>query len=350
MLSLAGFPDITQAQRFIQEARVRDPYAHLRFVGRDSELIALWGALERTKMQTSLQEFWVVGEAGSGKTRLVREFGAAAEAQGAARVVWLEPGYTTLDAPAVLGELAGATKPLLLIAEQGPHRRALDSLVEASSAALLLLRLSRKPAPAGAAQLALPPLSRDACLDILGQFVDPALQLVTTSLVGETGGNPAYTIELGRTLSNARSGSFSGSLTSLLQARLDMLPQAQRYLLAQLALVGERSWSGLAAHLADSNAADSSGANIDDLLDEEFLVSETTSSLPEETELRFRSELLRRAALLTVPLSERPSLHERIAEWLDSRLGAGVPGELQSLLDHHRQESRAETPTALRDA
>ncbi len=358
VLSLAGFPDITQAQRFVQETRVRDPYAHLKFVGRNAELIALWGALERAKTQTAtsekaaktIQAFWVVGEAGSGKTRLVREFGAAAQAQGAARVVWLGPGYDVAqvvsdlskDATDVPDEVA---KPLLIVAEQEPHRRALDALVEASSAPLLLLRLSRKPAPTGAAGLTLPPLSKDACLAILGQLVDPALHLVTTSLVGETGGNPAYTIELGRTLSNARSGSFSGSLTSLLQARLDMLPQAQRYLLAQLALVGERSWSGLAAHLADS-----SGADVESLLGEEFLVRETTSSLPEETELRFRSELLRRAALLSVPLSERPSLHERVAEWLGLQLGPEVPSDLQSLIDHHRQASRAETATALRDA
>ena len=352
VLSLAGFPDITQAQRFIQEARVRDPYAHLKFVGRDAELIALWGVLARATTQAlpekTVREFWVVGEAGSGKTRLVREFGAAVQAQGAAQMVWLGPGYAaTPDEFEIPNELGTKAQPLLLVVEQGPHRPILEPLVralKASSVPYLFFRLSRKPAPAGAAGLTLAPLSKDACLDILGRLVDPALALVTTSLVSETGGNPAYTIELGRTLSNARSGSFSGSLTSLLQARLDMLPQAQRYLLAQLALVGERSWSGLAAHLADSNPAGSSGANVDVLLGEEFLLREAYSSLPDETEFRFRSELLRRAALLMVPLSERPSLHARIAEWLAPR----AQGELQGLLEHHHQASRAET-TALRD-
>lgn len=342
VLTLAGFPDITQAQRFIQEARVRDPYAHLKFVGRDAELIALWGALERAKTQPSAQEFWLVGEAGSGKTRLAREFGSAVEAQGT-RVVWLGPGYDADDEPdMLLSDLGSAAHPLLLVAE-GPHRRTLEPLfgaLKASSARLLLLRLSRKPAPAGAAQLALKPLSKGACLDILDQLVDPALKLVTTSLVGETGGNPAYTIELGRTLSNARTGSFSGSLTSLLQARLDMLPQPQRYLLAQLALVGERSWSGLAAQLTDTR-----GADTDALLGEGFLLREATSSLPDETEFRFRSELLRRAALLMVPLSERPSLHARIAEWLAPR----VPDGLSGLLEHHRRESRAETSTVSKE-
>ena len=333
ILTLAGFPDITQAQRFIQEARQRDPYAHLKFVGRDAEMIALWGALERAKAQAALapHEFWVIGEAGSGKTRLVHEFSEAVKAQGAVQVMWLEPDYTGASGTS-LQDLGHPAKPLLLIAD-GP-RRGTFKLPTNLSGPTLLLRLSRKSAPRGAAQLTLSPLAQEACLSILEQLVDPALQLVVTSLVGETGGNAAYTIELGRTLSNARTGSFSGSLTSLLQARLDMLPQAQRYLLAQLALVGERSWAGLAAHLADAKDAE-----VDALLSEEFLVREAYSSLPGETELRFRSELLRRAALLTVPLSERPSLHERIAEWLAPR----AAGELEPLLAHHTRESRADT-------
>ena len=358
VLTLAGFPDITQAQRFMHEARQRDPYAQLKFVGRNAEMIALWGALERARTQETAQELWIVGEAGSGKTRLVREFSEAVRVQGLAQVVWLGSDPTAasvhpfgqisdlqgsadlqLESPPESQAESGRGAAQLLLISDGP-RQALPP-PGAFPTPLLHLRLSRKPAPVGAAELALAPLPKDACLSILEELVDPSLRLVTTSLVGETGGNPAYTIELGRTLSNARTGSFSGSLTSLLQARLDMLPQAQRYLLAQLALVGERSWTGLAAHLT-AHLADVKGADIEALLSEELLVKELYSSLPGETELRFRSELLRRAALLTVPLSERPSLHERIAAWLAPR----VSDELASLLEHHHRESRADTPVS----
>ncbi len=356
VLSLAGFPDITQAQRFVQETRQRDPYAHLPFVGRDAELAGLWRALEHTQTLATPQELWVVGEAGLGKTRLVREFAEALEAQGAARVVWLEPGYEgygrlqlspgSSTPQALLSELGGVAGPLVLIAE-GPQGGALEPLVNALKEApvgLLLLRLGRKPPP-GRAHLALTPLSRDACLNILDELVDPALRLVTTALVGETGGNPAYTIELGRTLTNVRTGAFSGSLTSLLQARLDMLSGPQRFLLAQLALVGERAWTRLAVHLAGEGAA----ADVTALLKEDFLVPEGDSSLPGETEFRFRSELLRRAALLMVPLSERPSLHGRIAQWLEQELEQGlaphVPEALAGLLELHRREAGA-TQTA----
>jgi class 3 adenylate cyclase len=371
VLSLAGFPDITQVQRFVQEARQRDPYAHLSFVGREAELAALWRALDDARTRPSAQELWVVGEAGSGKTRLVREFSEAVEAQGAARPLWLEldhgggPGAGRLQVlPGLSGsqdllqELSSAAQPLLLIAEQGPQNSTLEPLIAVLKGApvqLLLLRLSRRAPLAPASVLSLPPLGTDACLHILGELVDPALQLVTTALVGETGGNPAYTIELGRTLSNARTGAFSGSLTSLLQARLDMLPPPQRHLLAQLALVGERSWLGLAAQLAES-----SGADVGALLAEDFLLQEVDSSLPGETGLRFRSELLRRAALLMVPLSERPSLHRRVAGWLEAHISGDLASnspaskdpsskDLAELLEHHRHEGDATvtaSPTA----
>lgn len=357
VLSLAGFPDITQAQRFVQEARQRDPYAHLPFVGRDAELAALGRALEAAQTQGRAHELWVVGEAGSGKSRLVREFSDALEARGAARVLWLEPGAGGANrlqvvaglegAQNLLSELGSAAQPLVLIAE-GPPSGALEPLIAALRGApgqLLLLRLSRKNPPAPAPVLTLPPLGTDACLEILGELVDPALKLVTTSLVGETGGNPAYTIELGRTLNNARTGAFSGSLTSLLQARLDMLPDAQRYLLAQLALVGERLWAGLADALGD-------GAQLGALLREDVL-HEVPSSLPGETELRFRSELLRRAALLMVPLSERPALHARVARWLEPRAageGAKRAGVAELLEVHRRAAGESTRDAALRDS
>jgi len=352
VLSLPGFPDITQAQRFVQGERRRDPYAHLPFVGRREERARLWELLERAKEAGRPQEVWLVGEAGSGKTRLLREFGEEVEHKGAARVLWLEGsteaergGLRVLQSPyhegaeetqaqVLLDELKGAAQPLLLVVEQTPQSLSLEPLLAALREApvgLLLVRLARKRPPGARAEvLPLPPLGTDECLHILSKLVNPSLQLATQSLVAEAGGNPAYTIELGRTLSNARTGAFSGSLTSLLQARLDLLPPGQRYLLAQLALVGERSWLGLAALLAEGSRAD-----LGSLLAEDLLTQEAHSSLPGEVELRFRSELLRRAALLMVPFGERPALHLRVARWLGPR----APEDLLPLIEHHLSEA-----------
>lgn len=320
VLSLAGFPDITRAHRFVGEAQQRDPYEHISFVGREAELAELWrqlNALKQAQQETQgrpqqelSQELWVVGDAGSGKSRLLREFAAQVVAHGAAQVQWLGMPAEGSEAPPQAPEF------MLVIVEQGRDTRAMQlrlQEVRLRQTPQLIVRLSRRAAPEGVACLKLPPLDRASGLRILEALVDPSLHLVMTSLVTETGGNPAYTIELARTLSSARSGGFSGSLTSLLQARLDMLPAAQRYLLAQLALVGEYFWEGLVYELAANTPEDA-----DALLAQDFLLAVEPSRLSGERELRFRSELLRQAALLMVPLAERPTLHERIARWLEA--------------------------------
>ena len=74
-LALLGFPDVRRAYQLVREddARSIDPYAHLAFVGRDSDLSRLRTARERVAERGRAHELWVVGEAGAGKSRLIRE-------------------------------------------------------------------------------------------------------------------------------------------------------------------------------------------------------------------------------------------------------------------------------------
>ncbi len=129
--------------------------------------------------------------------------------------------------------------------------------------------------------------------------------------MGQVGGSPATVLELGRILSITPPGAFSGSLASLLQARLDMIEPRSRRLLAHAALTGNRCWEGLLRVLSDDRQ------HLEALLAEEVLVTETSSSVPGEIEYRFQSELLRTAALQLVPFKDRPQLHLRIASWLE---------------------------------
>ena len=119
-----------------------------------------------------------------------------------------------------------------------------------------------------------------------------------------------------------------------MQARLDLLPQSARQLLAQLALVGERCWAGLAAVLAAQN-------DLETLLKENLLVLEAHTALPGETEYRFQSDLLRSAALLMVPLSERPKTHQHIANWLASRslVEEAKVADIEALTAHHFRQA-----------
>jgi predicted ATPase len=172
---------------------------------------------------------------------------------------------------------------------------------------------SARSLPEDAEAIHLPPLSFEESLSLLGEVVSPALRVAADSLVRQVGGVPAYVLELGRALSITQEESFSGSLASLLQSRLDMLDLRLRRLLAQAALVGERSWEGLLKELAGG----SDNADIRVLVSENLLVKQPGSLIPDQTEYRFQSELLRNAVLRMVPYGDRPLLHLRIATWLE---------------------------------
>jgi class 3 adenylate cyclase len=74
-LALAGFPDVRRAYRLLpdDDPRSADPYAHLAYVGREEEVRRLRAARDEVLATSQAHEVWVVGDVGSGKSRLVRE-------------------------------------------------------------------------------------------------------------------------------------------------------------------------------------------------------------------------------------------------------------------------------------
>jgi class 3 adenylate cyclase len=74
-VTLPGFPTVTTAYRYVADRqRDHDPYARLPFVGRQRELARLETLLDDVHEAGRARLVWLVGEAGSGKTRLLREF------------------------------------------------------------------------------------------------------------------------------------------------------------------------------------------------------------------------------------------------------------------------------------
>lgn len=228
---------------------------------------------------------------------------------------------------------AGRSKALLLIAEERGSGSALEplfGLLAEAQAPVLVVRTSRDRALPEEPQLRLEPLDLRESLTLVEQLANPILKVATESLVVQVGGVPANLLELGRALSITPQGSFSGSLASLLQARLDMLTPSARRLLAVAALCGERSWEGLIAEVAEPDDPEA----LRQLLEASLLVKEGGSQIPGESEYRFQSELVRRAVLRMMPFSERPLLHLRLAAWLERR----APLSLSELVAHHFRE------------
>lgn len=220
---------------------------------------------------------------------------------------------------------------LVLVVEGEPRDRSLLeflSLLQDTTAPLLVIRTSRdRSLPDGVDALHLPALTFDESLKLLDEVASPALRLAADALVRQVGGVPAYVLELGRALSITQEDSFSGSLASLLQARLDMVDLKPRKLLAQAALVGEASWEGLLLTLSGSGDP----AEIRSLTSENLLVKQPNSTIPGEVEYRFQSELLRNAVLRMIPFGDRSQLHLRIATWLEE----SAPLEFSELIAEH---------------
>lgn len=404
---LPSFPNVTQAYRLrASEARDHDPYAPVRFVGRQHELAALaaWHRGVRRGKRTRVG--WLVGEAGSGKTRLLREFAAGVDAS--TQVVWLRPrpGETSVwtelaaqvfglreadderartatvqqalqellpgetrwhrlvlvslglvpevpwkrlerravdrtllawrDVLVALASRRPGVASVLLLVENDRYDADLATFVErlaGAHAPMLVVRTSRgRDLPAGADALHIAPLSIDESLELLDQVADPVFRVAMRSLVHQVGGVPASVFELGRALSVTQDTHFSGSLTGLLQARLDMLEPAARRLLALAALTGERTWEGLLRAFAGDVRT-----GLRTLRASELLVRQSDSRLPGEVEYGFRSELLRHAVLQMTPFAERPTLHLHIATWLEQH----APLTFSELIAEHFEKGGA---------
>ncbi len=406
-IDLPSFPNVTHAYRLLaSERRDDDPYANVRFVGRKRELdqLAVWHRTVRQAQRARV--VWLAGEAGSGKTRLLREFAACVD--DGTLVLWLHPRsqddtpwnelanqvFGLREADDVRARYAAVQKALteLLPGQPRWHRLVLESLdlapeiawkrlerravdrtllawrdvlvalghgrpgvasvvvlvesdrfdpeLEAfvdrltdAAAPMLVVRTTRgRDLPPDVEACTLSPLSNDESLELLGQIADPVFEVAVRSLVHQVGGVPASVFELARALSITQDTHFSGSLTSLLQTRLDMLDPSARRLLALAALSGERTWEGL---LRSFSGDVRHGLQL--LRRSDLLLRQPTSRLPGETEYGFRSELLRHAVLQMTPFSERPALHLHVATWLEQH----APLPFSELIAEHFEKGGA---------
>ena len=395
VLQIQGFPDVRRAFRLRAEDAPlgTDPYAHLTFVGRERERAWLRTARDRVVSERSAHELWVVGEAGSGKSRLLREaFGRTvwdAPDPSPDRVLWLRMPVTGSELPwsrlaaAMFGLDEGAKSPAVyarlertlnellpneprwrreilaslnlienrpwrrldrrqgdrtslawrdllashanqsdgawvLIVDDDPHDPTFDEflkLVRQAEAPILTVRAGRgRNVPTDSERMRLPPLDTEESMTLVTQLVPPPMHESARTLVPQLGGTPAHLIELGRALAAHETGGAAMSLAFLLQARLDRLDPSARKLLAYAALVGERMWDGLLETLSPAPYA----ALVDALVREKLLVPAPESTLPDQREYRFQSELLRRAVMRMIPFSDRPQMHLRIGSWLEA--------------------------------
>src|SRR5579885_1040990 len=144
-------------------------------------------------------------------------------------------------------------------------------------------------------------------------------------------GNPLFLEETARMFTAGESGVLGrvpDTVQALIAARIDTLDGPEKRLLQRAALVGRVFWRGALDALSPAlEVADC----LDRLLEREFFVPESRSSISGERAFQFTHGLIREVAYATMSKAERAEDHRRFAAWVAER----APDELADVRAHH---------------
>lgn len=229
--------------------------------------------------------------------------------------------------------------------------------------------LERRPGwpgehPVGALHLPLRPLdeaySRELVLNILRKLthIPPAL---SDLIVRSAAGNPYYVEELVRVLIEdgiivpdgpawyLRPRELTrlrvpGTLTGVLQARLDHLPELERVTLQQAAVIGDEFWAG-AIHTINragrfSFTEEQVDAALHSLERRDMIVRASAPTFAGSPAYLFRHTVLREVAYESVLLRDRPGYHWQAVRWLESQVGERTDDYAAPIAQHYEQAGR----------
>ncbi len=222
-----------------------------------------------------------------------------------------------------------------------------DHLVDWASAVPLLVvctarpeLLERRPGWGGgkrdAATLSLSPLTADETARLVAALLERAALPAETqvALLARAGGNPLYAEEYVRMLRDRPSAqelALPETVQGIIAARLDGLPQEEKALLQDAAVVGKVVWAGALATIGGVPRW-----QVEDRLHalerKEFVQRARRSSVASETEYAFRHVLVRDVAYGQIPRARRGEKHRLTAEWIES---LGRPEDHAEMLAHH---------------
>lgn len=327
-------------------------------VGRAAELRAIRFAYTRAVESRSPQLATVVGDAGIGKSRLVREFLAGVQDEATVLVGRCPPygeGITFWPVRDVLpGEPLDGTseeifwrvrerlqeiarsRPLVVCFEDVHWGEAtfldlvqyLAGWIRDAPVLLLCLArpelLERRPDWAMTGQdtmsLRLDRLGAEeakALLDHLGAPTELRAQIVDAA-----GGNPLFVEQMAAMAADAGNvEAIPPTIRSLLTARLDRLAEDERAVIDRAAVVGREFPLRAVVELTPPDRRDRVSRVLLALVRKELVRPQAGGA---DDRLRFRHALIRDAAYEAIPKVTRAELHERYADWLEETGGSVV--------------------------
>jgi predicted ATPase/class 3 adenylate cyclase len=149
-------------------------------------------------------------------------------------------------------------------------------------------------------------------------------------------GNPLFMEELAASVSEqaAPDGELPTSIRAIVAARLDALPQLERSVLLDAAVLGKVFWAEAVGRLG------SYGDRLPELLDSleqrDLVRREPVSRIQGHEQFRFKHMLIRDAAYATLPRARRREAHAAVAAFLTE---TNVRSESAAALGHHWREA-----------
>jgi class 3 adenylate cyclase len=157
-------------------------------------------------------------------------------------------------------------------------------------------------------------------------------------IVATSEGNPLFIEELAASVLE-RGGDeaqvLPTTIRELVSARLDALPQEERTVLLDAAVVGKTFWLGALERL-DGEVDDLAGA-LDALESRDLIRRESFSWIEREEQFTFKHVMIREVAYATLPRSRRRELHAAVAGFLEA--ATGDAGATATALAHHWREA-----------
>ena len=194
--------------------------------------------------------------------------------------------------------------------------------------------LDRRPNWGGgklnAVTLALSPLDDADAARVIAAVLDQAVLPAETqvALLEQAGGNPLYAEQFARLFlehGDVEQVGVPENVQGIIAARLDGLPEAEKRLLQDAAVLGKVFWSG-------GVASEDASAALHALERKGFVRRERRSAVAGETEYAFRHVLVREVAYGQVPREARARKHVAAVDWIES---LGRPDDHAELIAHH---------------
>ncbi|WP_446686246.1 ATP-binding protein [Micromonospora costi] len=264
-------------------------------------------------------------------------------------LVLADAGPTVL----VFEDMHWADQAMLAFVEQlGATARSVPLLVVATARPELR---ERNPAwtgtISGAMSISVPPM-HDSDIDtlyslLLGQATLPSTQ--RAPLIEFADGNPLYAQEYARMLLDgglldpvnsagapdpAGGPEMPRTVQAVIANRLDLLDPADRAVLHAAAVVGIQFWAAPVA-TALGRPVEWVERALDRLQRRDLVYEQDTSTMPGQSEYRFRHILVRDVCYQRLPRAERVVRHQRTADWLE-QLADGRLHDLAEVLANHR--------------